>query len=74
MTLDTEIKGLSGDLRIVRICRSETCHKEERIFERIGLTSDKTHWVYTCQRCSEYKYESANPKYRMGHESKIIPV
>jgi len=50
------IIGVSGDLKLKRVCDSKTCMGQRRLFNRVGLSTFKRSWAYTCERCDNYYY------------------
>ena len=50
------ITGQAGDKIILRVCDSKTCMGQKRLFNRVGLSTFKRSWVYTCKRCDNYYY------------------
>jgi len=50
------ITGQAGDKVILRVCDSKTCMGQKRLFNRVGLSTFKRSWVYTCERCDNYCY------------------
>lgn len=59
------LTGMSGDLKILKECKSQRCDGRLRTFERISMTPDKYHWVYTCAVCGNYYYTPTRPQDRV---------
>lgn len=63
------IIGISGDVRILRVCDSKVCNRATRLFNRIGKSQDNAYWIYNCERCDGKYISPINPQDKIKHQA-----